>query len=81
VFHGRVLIVADIQTFSAMRMAVRFCRDLTFIGADDIDAVRDSDFHTIFNFKENASQTLTGIPVGSKLLIEGRSSFWVRDEY
>jgi len=38
-----------------------------------LDPVRDSDYHTVFNFKEGAAERLPNLVIGSQILVEGRS--------
>jgi hypothetical protein len=58
--------------FSEMRMGVSCCEKQTDCGPNTLDPVRESDYHTIFNFRDRAAESLPQLIPGSQILVEGK---------
>jgi single-stranded DNA-binding protein len=55
-----------------MRMVVSCYRKLTDYRPNTLDPVRESDYHTIFNFRDRAAESLPQLIPGSQILVEGK---------
>jgi hypothetical protein len=57
--------------FSEMRMGVSRYGKLSDYRPNALDPVRESDYHTIFNFRDRAAESLPQLIPGSQILVEG----------
>jgi hypothetical protein len=58
--------------FSEMRTDVSCYRKLGDHLPNALDPVRESDYHTIFNFRDRAAESLPQLIPGSQILVEGK---------
>jgi hypothetical protein len=64
--------IADDQMFNEMRMGVSCYGKPCCLPTNTLDPVRESDYHTIFNFRDRAAESLPQLIPGSQILVEGK---------